>query len=103
MPRPTDPDGDLRGELGLAADAPVVGTVAQLRPQKALDVLIKAFARLPLDLAAARLVIAGDGPSRAGLELAAADLGVADRVHFLGTRTDLTTISGRHRRGRHEL
>jgi glycosyltransferase involved in cell wall biosynthesis len=94
VPRPTDPDGDLRGELGLAADAPVVGTVAQLRPQKALDVLIKAFARLPLDLAAARLVIAGDGPSRAGLELAAADLGVADRVHFLGTRTDLTTILG---------
>lgn len=94
VPRPNDPDGDLRGELGLTADAPVVGTVAQLRPQKALDVLIKAFARLPRDLAAARLVIAGDGPSRAALERLAADLGVADRVQFLGTRTDLTTIFG---------
>jgi glycosyltransferase involved in cell wall biosynthesis len=92
VPRATDPDGDLRGELGLDAETPVVGTVAQLRPQKALDVLITAFARLPRDLAAARLVIAGDGPSRPALERLAAELGVADRVHFLGTRTDLATI-----------
>ena len=94
VPRPADPGGDLRGELGLGADTPVVGTVSQLRPQKAVDVLITAFARLPRDLAAARLVIVGDGPSRSALEQVAAELGVAERVHFLGTRTDLTTVLG---------
>jgi glycosyltransferase involved in cell wall biosynthesis len=92
VPRATEDGGDLRGELGLGPGTPVVGTVAQLRPQKSLDVLITAFARLPADLAAARLVIVGDGPSRAALEHAASGLGVAERVHFLGTRTDLTTI-----------
>jgi glycosyltransferase involved in cell wall biosynthesis len=94
VPRASDSGRDLRGELGLGADTPVVGTVAQLRPQKALDVLITAFARLPGDLGAARLVIAGDGPSRAALERVAADLGVADRLHFLGTRTDLAAVLG---------
>jgi glycosyltransferase involved in cell wall biosynthesis len=92
--RAPDNGGDLRDELGLSTDTPVVGTVAQLRPQKALDVLITAFARLPTDLAAARLVIVGDGPSRSALERVAALRGVAERVHFLGTRTDLTTILG---------
>ena len=92
VPRAQDNGGDLRGELGIGPETPVVGTVAQLRPQKALDVLLAAFARLSADFAAARLVIVGDGPERAALERLAAELGVAERVHFLGTRTDLTTI-----------
>jgi glycosyltransferase involved in cell wall biosynthesis len=94
VPRATGAGGNLRAELGMELDTPVVGTIAQLRPQKALDVLITAFARLPADLAAARLVIVGDGPVRPALERLARDLGVAERVHFLGTRTDLTTILG---------
>jgi hypothetical protein len=35
----------LRTELGIPPDAPVVSTLCMLRPQKALDVLIRAFAR----------------------------------------------------------
>jgi glycosyltransferase involved in cell wall biosynthesis len=83
------PAGDLRAELGLAAGVPLVGIIAQLRPQKAHEVLLEAFAQLS---ARAHLVIAGDGPRRAALEAQAAALGVAGRTHFLGVRDDVTSV-----------
>jgi len=66
---------------------PVVGTVAALRPEKALGRLLHAFhaasAAVP-----ARPVIVGDGPERPRLEHLAAALGVAPRVHFTGHVAD---------------
>ena len=95
IPRPEGAPGDLRAELGLPRDARIVGTVAQLRPQKALDVLLDAVARVAERVPAVRLVIAGDGPSRAELEqLASARPELRGRVHFLGTRQDLATLLG---------
>ena len=45
IPAPPPPTGaDVRAELGIPADAPVIGTVSVLRPQKALDVLLRATA-----------------------------------------------------------
>jgi glycosyltransferase involved in cell wall biosynthesis len=83
------PPAQLRSELGLGADVPLVGTVAILRPQKALEVLLDAFARVD---GRAHLVIAGDGSHRASLEGRAAALGVASRTHFLGLRDDVDGI-----------
>ncbi len=57
---------------------PVIGTVATLRAEKRIDRLIAAVRRLP----EARLLVIGDGPERAALESAAADLGA--RVRFAG-------------------
>jgi len=37
-------------------------------------------------------IVAGDGPLREGLERLAADLGLADRVRFLGMRDDIPMI-----------
>ena len=43
IPAPPAASGaDVRAELGIAPDAPVIGTVSVLRPQKALDVLLRA-------------------------------------------------------------
>ena len=83
---------DLRAELGLADDTPLVGTAAWLRPEKALEVLVDAFAALPPACARAQLVIAGEGPARAGLEARADARGVRDRTHFLGARADVLAI-----------
>ena len=83
------PAARLRGELGLEADVPLVGTVAILRPQKALDVLLEAFAGVD---GRAHLVIAGDGSCRAALEARAEALGVRGRTHFLGLRDDVDAI-----------
>lgn len=61
----------------------IIGTVAPLRPEKNIGRLLRAFASLEHP-AGARLVVAGDGSERAGLEQLAKALGVADSVVFTG-------------------
>ena len=83
------PSGMLRGSLGIAPEAPVVGTVARLATQKRLDRLLDAVARLPADV---HCVIAGEGPCEAALRQQAAALGIADRVHFAGYHGDVADV-----------
>lgn len=63
------------------ADGFVVGYAGRLDPEKGVDTLLGALATVP----GAVLRLAGDGPERPRLAALAADLGVADRVGFLGT------------------
>jgi len=77
-----------RAALGIAPDAPVVGTVGRLAEVKRQDVLIRAFARLLPDFPAARLVLVGDGPLRAELEGLAGSLDLGGAVLFAGYRPD---------------
>jgi glycosyltransferase involved in cell wall biosynthesis len=78
-------DGDVvRRSLGVPAEAPLVGTVGRLTEVKRQDVLIRAFAAARQKYPAARLVLVGDGPLLADLRALAAELGVADAVHFAG-------------------
>lgn len=81
-------DHDVRTELGLAADTPVVGAVARLVQQKKLFRLVEAVGGLP----GVHCVLAGDGPRRAQLEALATELGARERVHFLGHRDDVPAI-----------
>ena len=46
--------------------SPVIGTVAALRPEKRIDLLIEAFARAAIP--GSTLLVVGDGPERAALE-----------------------------------
>jgi len=64
-------------------DAIIVGTAAQLRPEKRLDVLLKAFAAVSGGRNV-RLHIAGDGSEMANLRRQAEELGISPRVSFLG-------------------
>ena len=73
-----------RAELATSAQATVLLTLSRLHAKKGLDVLIGALAQLPQCLA----WIAGDGPLEGELKALAATLGVADRVRFLGWRSD---------------
>ena len=88
---PRAPRGKQRWRelLGIPVEAPVVATACALRPQKALEVLIEAFARLSSSFPAAHLLIAGEGPCREALERDADRHGVSDRTHFLGWLEDL--------------
>ena len=66
-------------------DPIVIGTIAPLRPEKNLSRLIRGFSAL--ETHRYRLVIAGDGNERSKLEALVVELGLTDRVAFLG-RTD---------------
>jgi glycosyltransferase involved in cell wall biosynthesis len=92
IPRPAGPAGDLRAELGLDHSAAIVGVIAIQRPQKALEVMLEAFARVVGSGLDAHLVLAGRGPCRADLEQRAAALGLAGRTHFLGVRQDIGVL-----------
>lgn len=83
---------DVRGELGLGADVPLIGIAAVLRPEKRIDVLLEAHAKVRATIPRAHLVIAGDGDCRPELERRARELGIADAVHFLGARTDIDSV-----------
>jgi glycosyltransferase involved in cell wall biosynthesis len=61
-------------------DPPTIAVVGRLAPEKGIDVLLRALA----DLDGVRLTVAGDGPERARLDALADELGVADRVTWLG-------------------
>ncbi len=66
---------------------PVIGTVAALRAEKNLARLLHAFHHATRETPA-RLLIAGDGPGRAGLEALVASLGLGDSVTFAGHQPD---------------
>jgi glycosyltransferase involved in cell wall biosynthesis len=92
VPRPGSGDTDLRAELGLGPAIPLLVVVAQLRPQKALEVLLDAFPQIRQAVPETHLAIAGDGECRAALETRARALGLTDRVHFLGRRSDVDAM-----------
>lgn len=66
------------------ADEFTVLSVGKLIEIKGFDLAIHSFARFARRHEAGRLLIVGDGPDRQRLEQFAADLGVEDRVEFLG-------------------
>lgn len=72
---------------------PTIVSAGRLVPEKGVDVLIRAFARLAAGQQGVRLIILGDGPSRLGLKQMVSDLGFAARVEFRGQMTHAETIA----------
>jgi glycosyltransferase involved in cell wall biosynthesis len=69
-------------------DAKLALALGRLHKSKALDVLLKATAKIP-DL---WLWVAGEGPDRDDLMRLSKELGIESRVRFLGWRTDRTPL-----------
>ncbi len=94
--RAVTPDevGALREAWGVAPRERLVGTVARLEPQKALDSLLEAFARLLAEPGGERLRLAIVGRGRLGpvLQARAAALGIGDRCIWAGVRTDIPVV-----------
>ena len=81
-----------RAEIGIEPDAPVVGVVAALRSEKNLELFLDSARRLSSQMPKARFVIAGDGPERSSLEERAIEIGIDDKVHFLGSTQDVVGV-----------
>ena len=72
-----------------ANDQFVITMVASLSAAKDQDTLIRAIALLPEQY---HLQLVGDGPRRAELDALSQQLGMSDRITFLGIRTDIPEI-----------
>jgi glycosyltransferase involved in cell wall biosynthesis len=79
----------VRRELGLG-DVPMVLTVAGLIERKGIHHILAALAQIRA--VPFTFVVCGDGPERPRLEALARELGIADRVRFVG-RIDRDTIA----------
>jgi len=74
--------------LDLPPGAPRLLALGRLHRNKGFDTLLRAMPGIP----GAILLIGGEGPERGALERLAAELGVAERVHFLGWRRDAGSL-----------
>lgn len=83
---------NVRASLGIDPAAPIVGIVANLRPIKRIEDLVKAFSLIIRHHSSAWLVIVGSGELKQSLELLADELGVRDRVVFTGQVSDVLSI-----------
>ena len=63
---------------------PTIGVVGRLSPEKGVDVLLDAFARVRAKGSAVQLAVIGDGSLREQLRQQASRLGVSSAVHFSG-------------------
>ena len=99
--RPRSQSGYLHRQLGIAADAQLIGTIGQISLRKGQDILARAAARLADRLSSVHYLIVGQRHSRkeesrefeADLR-AAAGGPLAGRIHFLGQRDDVAEILG---------
>jgi glycosyltransferase involved in cell wall biosynthesis len=79
-------DNSVRRGLGLNEDDVLFGFVGHLRKEKNLQMLLRAFrtASRPGDV----LALVGDGPLRGELDCLSRELGIGERVRFLGHDED---------------
>lgn len=90
--RPEPDSGMIRRQLGIPADAPVIGSIGRLEWIKGYDVMIDAFARLVTSRdweRTPRLVLAGDGSERPHIEAQIRQSGLGGLVCLVGWRDDV--------------
>ncbi len=82
----------VRASLGLKADSRVVGIVGALRPEKNHELFLEAASDVARQDSGTEFVVVGGGGRQEELEALASQLGLRDRVSFLGHRTDARDI-----------
>lgn len=84
--------GQLRAELGIDPEAPLVGIVARLVPIKRHECFLRAAVEVARRYSGCQFLVVGDGERRAELERLGRHLALNDQVRFLGWRQDLERI-----------
>ena len=84
--------GELRQQLGVGADTPLVGIVGRMVPVKDHATFVAAAALLAARRADVRFVFVGGGELQSAIKADVEARGLSDRSHFLGWRQDLDRI-----------
>jgi glycosyltransferase involved in cell wall biosynthesis len=82
----------LRADLRLPPEAPCIGTVGRLSPEKDHVTFLQAAKLIGTRKPDARFLVVGSGPLRAAVESEVARLGLGDRVLLLGDRKDVHAL-----------
>src|SRR4029450_9193495 len=82
-----------RGELGIAEDAPVIGSVANFKAAKDHATLLRATAHVRRAVPGVRLLLVGQGPLEPATRHLAAELGLEETVVFAGFRSDAPRLA----------
>lgn len=89
---PSNSKNELRASLNIPTNAKLVGIVAQLRPEKNHELFLQMAAQVKQTRTDVHFLLIGHGPRSAELQSIAEKLNIADRVHFLGARSDVPTL-----------
>jgi glycosyltransferase involved in cell wall biosynthesis len=82
----------VRAELGIPADAFVIGHVGRFNEQKNHAFLVNIAAEVARREPKMRLLLVGDGPLRPAIEHRIARAGIADKTIFTGVRSDVPRL-----------
>lgn len=91
FPAPKGTREAMRAELGLE-NCFVVGHVGRFTPPKNHRFLLTLFKEICGQVDNAHLLLAGDGPLREEMQALVMRENLADRVHFLGVRSDIPRV-----------
>jgi L-malate glycosyltransferase len=84
----------IRAGWGFGSDELVIGCVANYKPGKGLEMLLRAVAGIRAEAPAMRLVLVGDGELRPGLERLVIESGLGDIVRLHGREPDARRLYG---------
>jgi len=82
----------LRRDLNIPTNTPVFCCIAAFRPEKAQQNILLAMSDDRLGNSGVHGLFAGDGAERPRIESLAKELGLTDRVHFLGNIPDVRPV-----------
>lgn len=83
---------EVRNELNIPPDAFVIGHVGRFEKQKNHQFLLEIFAEVVRKEQQAYLLLVGEGSLRAKITQQARSMGIADRVFFTGSRSDVPRL-----------
>ncbi len=80
---------EVRAELGVATNEILIIHVGRMIPERDQITILKGVYELRKTFSSVRLVMIGEGPQRADLELSARMMGLEDSVIFIGNRNEI--------------
>ncbi len=82
----------VRRDLGVAADAVLIGTLGRISPEKNLELFVETAAALAREAPGLRFAVIGDGPHRRAVEESVRGAALADRLVLTGARSDVPQV-----------
>ena len=82
----------IREQLNIPKDSTVLGTLSSLSIEKGINFAIQALAKIHKNNPNIHLLIVGDGPEKAPLQLLISQLKLENAVTFAGRRSDINNI-----------